>query len=180
MRIFIAIRLNNDIKSHLKNITENLSPFFERARFSRVENYHITIRFIGEANRAEYEKIVSAVKKTAPAFDRFSLTVSSPGSFKRKNKHIFYCGLENSDKLKELHDFLNIELDKAGIVSGNVKFSPHITLAREVVLSEGYNGIDYETRNINVREISIMESTRINGKLTYIPRFTAELGGKND
>ena len=180
MRIFIAIRLNNDTKSHLKNITENLSAFFERAHFSRIENYHITIRFIGEADRAEYEKIVSAVKKIAPAFDEFSLTIGGPGSFKRKNKHIFYCGLENSDKLKKLHDFLNIELDKAGIVSGSVKFSPHITLAREVVLSDGYHGIEYEARNISVGEISVMESTRINGKLTYIPRFTAELGGRND
>ena len=180
MRIFIAIRLNNDIKSHLKNITKNLSPFFERARFSRVENYHITIRFIGEADRVEYEKIVSAVKNTAPVFDKFSITTGSPGSFKRKNKHIFYCSLENSDKLKEIHDFLNIELDKSGIVSGRVRFSPHITLAREVVLSDDYHGIEYEARKIDVREIAVMESTRINGKLTYIPRFTLELGGKND
>ncbi len=178
MRIFIAIRLNNDIKSHLKNITDRLSPFFEKARFSLVENYHITIKFIGETDRTGYEKIVSAVKSAAPEIEKFDINTGGPGSFRRRKRHIFYCSLKNANSLQKLHDVICIELRKKGIKADNVGFSPHITLAREVVLSDEYNGIEFESKKINVEKIAVMESTRINGKLTYIPRFTVELGGK--
>jgi 2'-5' RNA ligase len=76
-----------------------------------------------------------------------------------------------------LHDVLCSELAAKGIETGTVRFSPHITIAREVLLSDKYRLMDFEEKIIKADSISVMESTRINGKLTYIPRFTAELGG---
>ena len=177
MRIFVAILLDNDIKSHIKGMSDKLSHYFEKARFTRIENYHITVKFIGETDRRGFEKIVSAVKNIAPEVKKFVIKTSGPGSFKRRGRHIFYCSIMKSRKLQKLHDVLCSELAVQGIVSGTVRFSPHITIAREVLLSDRYTFMDFEEKTINVDRISVMESTRINGKLTYIPRFTAELGG---
>lgn len=179
MRIFIAIKLNNEVKSHIKRLSDNLAPYFEKARFSHIENYHITIKFIGETNRSGFEKVVSVVKRAAAGINRFAIRTGGPGSFKRRNRHIFYCSVNNSENLQRLHDLVCRELEDIGLKSDSVKFSPHITIAREVLLYDGNPEIEYESKEINVNEITVMESTRINGKLTYIPRFTVELGGQN-
>jgi len=177
MRVFIAIKLDNDIKSHLKDIADELSPYFSKARFTFAENYHLTIMFIGEVDRTAYEKVLTAVKRTASLIEKFNIHTSGPGSFKKKNKYIFFCSLNISNKLQSLYDVLSKELFIAGVGTNQDKFTPHITLAREVVLFDRYPEIKSSKKEIKVDSISLMESTRVNGKLTYIPRFTANLRG---
>ncbi len=175
MRIFIAIELDNNIKYHLCSVSKRLMPYFAKARYTRLENYHITLKFIGDTKRTEFEKVVSAVKKTALRIDGFIIRTSGAGSFKKRNRHIFYCSVESSPKLQELYSILCSELNSAGIETEDGKYTPHITLAREAVLDNEYPDIKFESKVIKASSISVMESTIINGKLTYIQRFRANL-----
>jgi len=175
MRIFIAIRLNNHIKSHLNGMAKQLSQHFSKARFTSPENYHITLKFIGEVDRTGFNKTVQAVKKAVREIDRFSISTREPGSFKKGNKRIFYCSVENSTELRNLYESVCSQLEEAGVESNPGKFNPHITLAREVIVNEINPRTDFGKKIIKVEAISVMESTRVNKKLTYIPQYIAKL-----
>lgn len=177
MRIFIAIQLEKNIKSHLNCMTKELMPYFSKARYTHIENYHITLKFIGEINRDEFNKTIKAVKTAASEVCKFAICTKGVESFNKRNKHIFYCSTEDSVDLYNLYSVIDSELINEGIVANNGKLTPHITLAREVILSDGYPKIGFEEKQIKVEAISVMESTRVNGKLTYIPQFTAKLKG---
>ena len=78
---------------------------------------------------------------------------------------------------------LQRDLEKEITVNGfrpeNRPYKPHITLAREFIPK----GDIYKTikeagvlqHKFNIKSISLMESTRMNGKLTYLCRYRTEL-----
>ena len=177
MRIFIAIQLDNHIKSHLNCMTKELMPYFSKARYTHPENYHITLKFIGEIGRDNFNKTIKAIKAAAAEIGKFMIWTKGVENFTKRNKHIFYCSTKDSVNLYNLYSVVDKELKNAGVIFNDGRFTPHITLAREVVLSDGHPKIGFEEKQIEVEAISVMESTRVNGKLTYIPRFTVKLKG---
>ncbi len=152
-------------------------PYFSKARYTHTENYHITLNFIGEVGKDEFNKIIKAVKTAASEVDNFVLWTKGVGSFQKRNKHILYCATEDSVNLQNLYSILDRKLKNTGVIFSDGKFTPHITLAREAVLSNEFPKIEFEKNTIEVEAISVMESTRVNSKLTYIPQFTAKLKG---
>jgi len=158
-------------------MTKQLVPYFSKARYTHIENYHITLKFIGEVGRDEFNKIVKVVKTVALEVDNFVLWTKGVGSFQKSNKHILYCATEYSANLQNIQSVLDRELKNTGVIFNDGKFTPHITLAREAVLSNEFPKIEFEKNKIEVEAISVMESTRVNSKLTYIPQFTAKLKG---
>lgn len=90
-------------------------------------------------------------------------------------------GITNEKALLEkLYLTLELELEKIGIKREEKPFSPHITLVREAILKEDFiilkQNTRLENREICVENISLMESTRINGKLAYIPLYVCKIG----
>lgn len=59
-------------------------------------------------------------------------------------------------------------------------FRPHLTLGREVILEPGFQAKDYgktlPPTRMQVTEIALMESRRVNGLLQYVPRFVQPIG----
>ena len=74
----------------------------------------------------------------------------------------------------KLYEKLYDELTVKGFELEKREFKPHVTLAREVVLSEKVDieSLDYECR---IEKISLMESKRNNGELKYIEIYSKEL-----
>ncbi len=177
MRIFIAIQLDNHIKSHLNCMIKELMPYFSKARYTHIENYHITLKFIGEIRRDKFNNTIKAIKTAATEVHKFAIWTKGMGNFAKRNKHIIYCSVEDSTDLNNLYYIIDRELKRVGVIFSDGKFTPHITVAREVVLVDRYPEIGFEEKRIEVEAISVMESTRVNGKLTYIPQFTAKLKG---
>ena len=175
MRIFIAIQLDNHIKSHLNCMTKELMPYFSKARYTHTENYHITLKFIGEIGRNDFNKTIKAIKTAASEIGKFMIWTKGVENFTKRHKHIFYCSIKDSVNLHNLYSVIDKELKNTGVINNDGKFTPHITVAREVVLTDRYPEIEFEDKRIEVEAISVMESTRVNGKLTYIPQFTAKL-----
>lgn len=177
MRIFIAIQLEKYTKSHLNDMTKELMPYFSKAKYTYIENYHITLNFIGEISSEKFNSIITAIKIAASEVHKFVICTKGIGNFIKRNKHIIYCSVKDSVDLDNLYYIIDKELKKAGVICNDGKYTPHITLARGVVLIDEYPKVEFKERQIKVEAISVMESTRINGKLTYIPQFTVKLKG---
>lgn len=163
MRLFIAINPNNDIRSRLLSLRDELKARSRRGNFVSPDNLHLTLAFLGECDEsktANAKLAMDAVKVQPVAFD-----VQSLGRFRRQGGDIWWAGVREDRALLELQRSLTDRLVAAGFVLDGRKYSPHITLARQVVTDVTPWRI--EPFGETARIIDLMKSERINGKLTY-------------
>ena len=183
MRIFIAITFNEIIKSYLQEVQNDIQSFCSKGNFSYKENLHLTIRFIGEVNPPEILNIQKAMNRGAETSRSFQLELSHLGSFERQNEHLIWIGVGGElSKLNHLYNVIQLELSRIGIPRDEKSIKPHITLARRVQFKEPFEEIRkkiiLEHRKIQTNSIVLMESKRINGRLTYIPIYEKRLWGR--
>ncbi|NLO83605.1 MAG: RNA 2',3'-cyclic phosphodiesterase [Clostridiales bacterium] len=185
MRVFIAIEFEQHIKDQLYNIQQRVVNCSTSGNFTRPENFHLTLKFIGEVQPPFINEITAAMKETAKACKPFSLHLGDLGSFPRGNKKIIWIGLKGElDRLNHLFSRLDTALNNIGIARDTRKYSPHITLGREVSLSVDFSKLAEDiipkisencSSVIKVSKISLMESTRKDGRLIYLPLYIQPL-----
>lgn len=158
MRLFIAINFNNDFKNIFIEDISLLKEYCLSANFTRRENLHLTLAFIGEVNNA------SPVKKAMDSvtFEPFEISLGGIGNF----RDIYLRRLQNCDALNKLQKSVTENLENCGVDFDRKSFKPHITLARRVELLSAPS-LPERDKKMTVDKISLMKSERINGRLVY-------------
>ncbi len=165
MRLFVAIDFSKEVKGVLLTAIEELKAQAVSGTFTRPENLHLTLAFIGESDN------VTAIRTAIDhcVVPPFEMAVSGTGHF----GNLFWVGIENNPKLNALAENLQKELRSSGFDIEERDFKPHITLARQLEASKPVN-LNVTRTAMTVSRISLMKSERINGKLTY-----TEVYGRN-
>jgi 2'-5' RNA ligase len=163
MRLFIAINFNNSTRSRLLALRDELRGKSERGRFCAPENLHLTLAFLGERDSKQTAAAKSAL--SAVRCKPFDITIERVGRFKRVGGDIWWAGLREDDPLLTLQRDLSDRLADADFALERRKFSPHITLGREVVTDTIPWAIEPFGELFGA--VELMKSERINGKLTY-------------
>jgi|GEM_PF-51233 len=158
IRLFIAINFSSEIRKELLLAVERLRGQATSGNFTRPENLHLTLAFIGESN--DIKTISGAIGRCRS--DPFELTIGGAGHF----GNLYWAGIEDNPKLKALAESLCGDLRAHGFQMEERAFKPHITLARQLT-SDRPIEIDIPKTSMSVSHISLMKSERINGKLTY-------------
>lgn len=98
------------------------------ARWIDVENYHMTLRFIGDVDGRTADEIVDRLDRV----DRpeFQIGLSGIGSFGSKKPHSIWAGVTPSYELQALQAEIERICQRIGLPSDPRKFMPHVTLAR--------------------------------------------------
>ncbi len=178
MRVFIAIEFEQHIKDYLSKIQKQIMSYSTHGNFSRPENFHLTLKFIGEVQPSFLDNITAAMAQSIHGIRPFKLGLHHLGNFPRGNKMIIWMGVGGElDVLNLLFNQLEASLSSIGISKDTRRYSPHITLGREVQLavpfSKVVNAVATDPQQIiEVHKISLMESTREDGRLVYIPLHT--------
>lgn len=180
MRVYIAIDFESSVKDYFDKITYSIKKHFTHGSFTRKNNLHMTIRFIGEVDDVQIDKIKRVLDKVVVTISPFELQLSNLGIFTRKKTNILWIGLEENPVLSHLHKELSTQLKKEKIRFYDKIFMPHITLGRRVeLISDSIdlnNLIDFERISIPVRAITLMASKEEDGKLNGVPIYEAKLG----
>ena len=163
MRLFIAVNFNNDTRSRLATLSDELRALSVRGNFSLPENIHLTLAFLGDCDL----KQAGAARKAIDiiSFDPFDIFIESVGRFKRGGGDIWWAGLRESKPLLAMQRTLTENLENAGFSLDKREYKPHITLGREVVTETSPWRI--EPFGETISHIDLMKSERIAGKLTY-------------
>lgn len=129
-RIFIAteIEISEEFLKEFDIFKMKCNKYFQ-INWTKLENIHLTLKFIGEINEEVLLKIEKKLDENFKNYRMFESKISKIGMFGSKyNPKIVWLGLENEEKFKELHSNIENILNK---FKGNEQpFVPHITLGR--------------------------------------------------
>lgn len=168
MRLFAAINFDNNFKDGLIDIREQLRNKSVSGNFTFDENLHLTLAFIGETNNVQGAK--NAVDMAFSNYKSFKITTDKIGKF----SDLWWIGLKESKPLSSAAEKIQHELIVSGFNIEKRKFKPHITIARQVILKEKIF-ITPPRLSADVTRISLMQSSRISGKLCYTEIYGKDL-----
>lgn len=171
MRLFVSINFDKDTKEKILTVQNRLREL-GRGNFSRPENLHLTLAFLGEVHPNQISALCRAMNDTS--FYPMKLTFDRVGSFKREGGDIWWIGVTENKLLTDLQSTLSRNLAAQGFLLESRRFSPHITLAREVKLQAIPDCTELlgDSFGTDVNAMNLMRSERIVGKLTYTEHYT--------
>lgn len=176
LRLFYAIQFSDEIKQFFTDVQVPLKAQSIKGNFTYIDNLHLTLRYIGEVNSTQEQKLRGILDSSFNNIEKFDLTTNGLGSFQRGNTEIIWVGLEDSPQLLEIYSRLEESLSENGFEREQRPYKPHITLGREVVLKEK-SLLNYQipSKEIKVEKIALVNSMRVKGRLIYIPIQTVDL-----
>ena len=161
MRLFIAINLNEEMKGALLDLQGDIMNMGVGGNYTRPENLHLTLAFVGEFSDPELVKEV--VERGE--FEPFEIAFAGIGNF----RNLWWAGIEKNDTLANLVRRLRRGLAEADIPFDRKKFSPHITILRrpDRPLDEVLGGLQAPKATMTVDHISLMRSDRGRNGMIY-------------
>ena len=157
MRLFIAINFDDNIKTALVQMQESMRRQGIRGNYTKTENLHLTLAFIGEYGDLDAASEVLASVPLEP----FHLALRGYGNF----GNLYWAGLEDSDRLSAYVKRLRRALAENEIPFDRKIFSPHITLLRQA--SAGIPKLRVPSAAMEVRRVSLMRSERGKNGMIY-------------
>jgi RNA 2',3'-cyclic 3'-phosphodiesterase len=169
MRIFVGIKIPDDIRSSLDVEADKILKLTKSYNKSLSRNYHLTLKFIGEMKISEIVALDQLLAKKLKDVKSFDLQLKDIGYFEKNNEYILWIGAQQgAGYLKEIHKIIDIQSHEFFGIEHN-RFEPHVTLASKVCLDKVKVLKKNKTKSykFRVEEISIYYSHRVEGVLTY-------------
>ena len=123
-RLFSAIEIPPSIAERLTLLRAGLSG----ARWIDPENYHLTLRFIGDVDRHTARDFTTALGEIEAA--PFELSLNGLGSFGGGKPRAIFADIGPSEGLEALRRANERAAREAGLPPEGRNFKPHVTLAR--------------------------------------------------
>lgn len=158
MRLFIAINFSNEMKAALLGCINQLADQGICCNFTADKNLHLTLAFIGETNKVSLIKnIINEIK-----FKPFNISLKGYGYF----HDLLWIGIEHNPNLLDIAIALQNKLLENEFNIKQQIFKPHITIARKIQNNNNIK-LSVPSATCTVNKISLMKSSRINGKIVY-------------
>ena len=125
LRLFVALALPALVKAQLGALAGGIPG----ARWVPPENYHLTLRFIGEIEPWKADEVDHALAGIRSP--RFDLSLAGIGAFEKGGRiQSLYVQAERSEALTRLQGKVETALQRIGLEPERRRFAPHVTLAR--------------------------------------------------
>lgn len=165
MRLFVAVSFSPAVCAALLEAIGDLRQQ-GTANFTRPENLHLTLAFIGESERTAPAQ---AALKAACTGGAFSMTIGGLGHF----GDLWWTGVRENPRLEALAARVQQALREEGYDIERRPWRPHVTLARR------WRGprpqVTVRETSMQVERVSLMKSERVDGKMVYTELFSVRL-----
>jgi 2'-5' RNA ligase len=124
-RLFTGLEIPSDIGFRLSLKRGGLTG----ARWIDPENYHITLRFIGDVDNKTANDVADNLDYLSESL-RFPIRLTHFGTFGGDKPRALYAGVEATEALSRLQAAHERMLQRSGLPPEGRKFVPHVSLAR--------------------------------------------------
>lgn len=124
-RLFVALPMPDEISEEIDSLCTGLPG----VRWTEMEQFHLTLRFIGEVDHNTFYDIGEALMSVS--LPPFEMRLRGIGQFPpRGEPHTLWVGVEDAEPLLRLRRRIERALAEAGIEPERRKFVPHVTVGR--------------------------------------------------
>lgn len=177
MRLFAAVAFDDAARAQISAFAAGLQARGVAGGFTRRENLHLTLKFLGEVPSSRADAVRAALVRAAGAFAPFTITAGRCGAFSSRGEKTVWLGFEGAELLR-LAAESDGQLAREGFAPETRPFVPHVTLARRASCPEGaLSEPAAPPVSCSVRAVTLFESRRDAGRLWYKPLFSAPLTG---
>lgn len=169
MRLFVAVRFDGAAIEDLCRVRDALAQVKLRGHMTARENLHLTLAFLGEQPESAVPQIRQAMERAVGA--PFALTLAAPCCFRQERGDLWWAGTQPCPPLEALARRLRRELVQSGFPVDEKPFRAHVTLGRNLMLPDGFQRetLPACAARQAVSSITLMQSARTHGVLTYTP-----------
>jgi 2'-5' RNA ligase len=132
IRAFIAVKLPDHVIRKLAALQMDLKNYGLKIKWTRPENIHLTLKFLGDIHPDNVEPVCWAVDASVKGFTPISLCAAAVGFFPGiRRPRVLWTGISGqSDLLEKLHQAIDGGLGSLGFVKDDRRFAGHLTLGR--------------------------------------------------
>jgi 2'-5' RNA ligase len=182
-RIFIAVKVDagETLLKMISFLKTGLSN--DSIKWTNPDNIHITLVFLGDTNEEHIKTITATLAGKIEGLGKFELLIRGAGVFKNfSDPRVIWTGIERSEELIQLNDFIKNGLKGAGINIEDRPFKPHLTLGRIKDLKTGNTLKELiekyrntEIQKVPVNEVILYESILLQSGPVYKPLYKFKL-----
>jgi 2'-5' RNA ligase len=177
MRLFVALDMPWSVREQLAALSGVGIP---GARWVPPENYHLTLRFIGDIPGHVARDVDDAL--LAIRARGFALSLTGMGTFAKGGiSNALWVGAERTPSLDHLRNKIETALQRCGLEPERRRFQPHVTLARLDNPAEGKVAAFVQAHNlfrtepIPVEHFTLFSSLLNKDHAVYTPEAEYEL-----
>lgn len=132
VRAFVAANLNPDLQAALARVQDRLKTTRANVGWVRLENLHLTLKFLGEVEEGRVSAIKEAIAAATVGCGSIRLVFQGLGAFPRpREARVVWVGLSHgTEALVELQTRIEAGLESLGFAREARPFTAHLTLGR--------------------------------------------------
>jgi len=130
IRAFIAVDLDSFVIEKLCQAIGELKLLLPTVRWVAPQNFHFTLKFLGDIDESQVEAIGAALVEALCPFSRLSINAKGLGVFPDlRRPRVLWVGLAGND-LTALAARVESALEPLGFAAEQRPFTPHLTIGR--------------------------------------------------
>jgi len=169
IRLFTALEIPAEIANRLEDLQSGLPG----ARWIERENFHLTLRFMGDIPEPQADDLHAELWEVEA--HPFEIQLEGIGQFGKAKPHAVWAGVRMTPELKQLQLRHEAAARRAGLDPEPRKFTPHVTIAR----CRGADPVDvmryvtqtnpFRPESFEVTEFVLFSSRAHQGGGPYVP-----------
>lgn len=187
-RTFIGVDVGADIRARAAALQKQLARACDGVNWVTVENFHVTLLFIGDVDDTDLHAICRAAKAVAAREPAFDLRVSGVGAFPnaRRPKVLWGAVSAGAENLQRLYTGIEDQLLNLRCYRAEERgYTPHLTLGRVTTPEAGFAAAaelpehaDWDAGRARVSEVLVFSSEAERDGPVYRVIGRAPLTGK--
>lgn len=132
IRSFLALPLVSLFKTEVHPFLERLREVCPEVRWVEVSQLHVTLHFFGLITPEDRIKISRIIRPIASQTKPFEILLKGVGAFPNVSRpRVIWIGVEGeTENFKNLHQWIEKELENSGFPIEFREFKPHVTVGR--------------------------------------------------
>jgi RNA 2',3'-cyclic 3'-phosphodiesterase len=134
LRLFIAIQIPEPVRDEIIRVQQELQPLVPHsvARWTRPDQFHLTLRFLGDVPVAGLEKLKKSVGAVCRNVRPLSLRAEGVGFFPNpRSPRVIWVGINDGEgQLVDLQKQIETVAGQFSSEPGEKNFTGHVTLGR--------------------------------------------------